>query len=373
MSCVLMIFALATAVGGQTTESEWQAHMQRAQAAFVAGHLAEAAREFQLVLRLNPGNGEANANLGSIYFLQRNWKAAEEALQAALEKRPDLWKAQALLGLCKRRLGNEAEARELLERAIPHLDAGKFKISTEIELIESLYRSGDLDRALAVLANAQSEAPQNPDVLYIAYRIHTDLANQARDTLRLVAPESGRMHELTAQHLVNRGDLTNAIREYEAATKADPQLRGIHYELGEAYMQESVSPESLRHAEEEFRAALVENPSDTNPEAQLGNIALLRNDPDTAVEHFQKVLHRDAGNLLAQQGMGKALLHQNRPAEALPYVERSVQLDGLNPATHYELGMLYRKLGRPTDAERELKAFRELQLPSPLQVGSRNQ
>ncbi len=368
-----MSVALATAVRGQITEGEWQAHMQRAQAAFLVGHLPEAAREFQTVLRLNPGNAGAEANLGSIYFLQQNWSEAAAALQSALAKRPDLWKAQTLLGLCKRRLGNEAEAREVLAKAIPHLDPGKFKTSAEIELIESLYRSGDLDRVQAVLAKAQSEAPQNPDVLYIAYRIHTDLANQARDTLRLVAPQSGRMHELTAQHLVNRGDLTNALREYEAAMKADPQLRGIHYELGEAYMQESVSPESLGHAEEEFRAALAENPSDANAEAQLGNVALLRNNPDTAVEHFRKALQRDPANLLAQQGMGKALLHQNRPEEALPYLERSVQLDGLNPTTHYELGMLYRKLGRSADAERELKAFRELQPPVAVRLGSQNQ
>src|SRR5690242_15412330 len=149
MVCVLAIFGLATTMPGHSTESEWQAHMQRAQAAFVAGHLPEAAREFQLVLRLNPGNAEASANLGSIYFLQQNWSAGAEALQATLAKRPDLWKAQALLGLCKRRLGKEAEARDLLERAIPHLDPGKFKTSAEIELIESLYRSGDLDRAQA--------------------------------------------------------------------------------------------------------------------------------------------------------------------------------------------------------------------------------
>jgi tetratricopeptide (TPR) repeat protein len=367
-----MSLAFTTAVRGQT-EGEWRAHMQRAQAAFVAGHLPEAAQEFQTVLRLDPGNAESEANLGSIYFLQQNWNAADEALQAALAKRGDLWKAQALLGLCKRRLGDEAEARKLLEKAISHLDRGKFKTSAEIELIESLYRSGDLDRAQAVLANAQSEAPQNPDVLYIAYRIHTDLANQARDTLRLVAPQSGRMHELTAQHLVNRGDLTNAIREYEAAMKADPQLRGIHYELGEAYMQQSVSQESLGHAEGEFRAALAENPSDANAEAQLGNVALLRNDPDTAVARFHKALQRDRSNLIAQQGMGKALLHQSRPAEALPYLERAVQLDGLNPTTHYELGMLYRKLGRSTDAERELKAFRELQRSSASQAGSQDQ
>lgn len=346
--------------------------MQRAQAAFLRGDLADAEQEFHRVLRLNPGNAEANANLGSIYFLQRNWNAAADSLQAALEKRPDLWKGQALLGLCKRRLGNDPGARKLLESAIPHLDEGKFKTSAEIELIESLYRSGDLDRSQVVLANAQREAPHNPDVLYIAYRIHTDLANQARDTLHLVAPESGRMHELTAQHLVNRGDLTRAIREYQAAINADSQLRGIHYELGEAYLQQSPSPESLEHAEESFRAALSENPSDANAEAQLGIIALLRTKPENAKEHFQRALHLDSSNALAEGGIGKAFVHQNRPADALPYLEKSVQLDGQNPDTRYQLAMVYRKLGRRTEAEGELKVFRELQQRLSVNPSSQN-
>src|SRR5689334_4140570 len=88
---------------------------------------------------------------------------------------------------------------------------------------------------------------------------------------------------------------------------------------------------------------------------------------------FEKAMQGGAANLLAQQGMGKALLHQSRAAEALPFLERAVQLDGLNPTTHYELGMLYRKLGRSTDAERELKAFRDLQRTNAPQSGSQKE
>ena len=197
-------------------------------------------------------------------------------------------------------------------------------------------------------------------MLYIAYRIHTDLANQARDTLRVIAPNSGRVHQMTAQHLVNRGDLAGAIREYEAALKADPQLRGLHYELGEAYSQESSSPQSLQRAENEFQAAIRENPSDANAEAQLGMLALGRGNTETAIIHFQMCLRIDDSNPLGEQGMGKALMQQDRPAEALTHLERAVQFDSQNPNIRYELATVYRTLGRSADAERELTMFREL-------------
>ncbi len=78
---------------------------------------------------------------------ESNWAAAAKELDAAIAIRPDLWKAQTLLALCARRMGDEKRAREGLKISLPHLEAGPFKTNAEIELIESLYKAGDLDGA----------------------------------------------------------------------------------------------------------------------------------------------------------------------------------------------------------------------------------
>jgi len=356
-------------LSGQAASSDSRMHMRQGQSALVRGDLSTADREFREVLRLDAGNAEAHANLASIQYLRNDWKAASEEFETAISKRPDLWKAQTLLALCKRRLGAEEQGRKGLAAALPHLEAGPFKTNAEIELVESLYKAGDLDGAQVVLVQAQREAPRNPDVLYIAYRVHSDLANLARDQMRLVAPDSGRMHQLTAQHLVNRGDLTGAISEYRAALQADPRLRGIHYELGEALVQQSPSPESLRNAEQEFRAALQETPSDANAEAQLGLIELSRANPEGAVPHFKRAFALDPENALAEQGMGKALVHLDRVPEALPYLEKAVAVSPENSDIHYQLAMVYRTLGRQSDAEREFSAFQKLQQSSRTPIG----
>jgi tetratricopeptide (TPR) repeat protein len=365
---VAWLLASAT-LWSQAPPPDWQTHMQRAQGALVHGDLPAAEREFREVLKIDAENAEAHANLGSIYYLRKDWAAASEQLESAISKRPELWKARTLLALCNRRIGDEKRAREGLTAALPHLEAGPFKTNAEIELTESLYKAGDLDGAQMVLGQAEREAPRNPDVLYIAYRLYTDLANLARDQLRLVAPDSGRMHQLTAQHLVNRGDLIGAIREYEAALKADPRLRGVHYELGEAFVQQSPSPESLRDAEQEFRDALKEDPSNANAEAQLGLIELLRANTEQAMTHFKRAFALDPENALAEQGMGKALVHLDRALEALPYLEKAVQANPENTDIHYQLAMVYRKLGRKADADREFSTFQKLQQSSRMPSG----
>jgi len=335
--------------------------MRRAHDALVQGDLPRAEQALRELLKTNPNDTEAQANLGSVLYLQQNWQAAAEQLSAAVAKQPDLWKAQVLLALCKRRTGEKREAQRLLETALPHLQKSPFKTNASIELLESLYEAGDLDKAQTVLQQTELEDPRNLDVLYIAYRIHTDLANAARDRLRLAGPESGRMHELTAQHLVNRGDLGGAIEEYRAALKADPHLRGIHYEMGEAIAQQSPSPEAQRNAEQEFHEALKENPGDANAAAQLGLIALAQSDATKALANFKRALVLEPDNAIALLGMGKTLAQMEKPSEALTYLQKATAVSPENANAHYQLATTYRKLERKGEADREFEIFRKLQ------------
>ena len=58
--------------------------------------------------------------------------------------------------------------------------------------------------------------------------------------------------------------------------------------------------------------------------------------------------------------LGKALLAEGQPAEALPHLEGAVKAAPGDPAVHYQLGQAYQRLGRAQDAEREFEAFRKL-------------
>ena len=54
----------------------------------------------------------------------------------------------------------------------------------------------------------------------------------------------------------------------------------------------------------------------------------------------------------AQIGMGEALLNQDEPNQALDYLLSASRLmDPAGATVHYQLALLYRKLGRGSDSQ----------------------
>ncbi len=341
-------------------EREIQAHLQKAREALQSGNAGGADREFRAVLTLDPTNTDARGNLGVLRFFQADWAGAAEQFRQVLNTQPSLWKAQALLGICEKRLGHPAEAQRLLEESLPHLNEGTLRIQAGLELIEILYRAGDLEKAGEIVGNLKRANPENVDVLYTAYRVHADLADRARDALAQVAPDSSRMHEIMAQHLVNEGDLSAAIVQYRKALAISPRLGGIHYELGEAILKDSTSDTALQEAEAQFRAALAENPGDAGAEYKLGRVCAQRLDFKSAMQHYARALALRPDHVYTQIGMGEALMEMDEPQKALEHLLAATRLDPLNPTVHYRLASLYRKLGREPSARSEFEEFKKL-------------
>lgn len=341
-------------------QAEIRAHAQKAQDALKSGDRDAAESEFRAILALDPNNIDARGNVGVMRFFQGDWAGAAEQFRQVLKVQPSFWKAQALLGICEKRLGHPGEAKRLLERSVPHLDDGALRVQAGLELVEIPYQAGDLDKAAEIVGTLQHANPANADVLYTAYRIYADLADRARDTLALVAPESSRMHQIMAQHLINEGDIPGAITQYHKALAIDPKLSGIHYELGEAILKDSTSDAALQQAEEQFRAALAENPGDAGAEYRLGRVSAQRLDFTTAVEHYSRALAVRPDYAHAQIALGEALMKMGESQKALEHLLAASRLDPLNPTVHYRLANIYRELGREDDDRRELAAFKKL-------------
>lgn len=349
----------ATPPSGDASRQEIQSHFERAQDALKSGKADVADREFRAVLALDPKNVDARANLGVSQLFQGDYTGAADQFREALKIQPSLWKAQALLGLCERRLGRIDDARRLLENSMPHLEDGTVRTQAGLELIEILYQAHELERAVGVVQLLERSQRPNVDALFTAYRIYTALANDARDALMAIAPDSGRMQQLIAQHLVNAGDLPGAIKHYREALEKSPWLRGIHYELGEAVLLDSSSSSALQEAEKEFRAALAENPGEPNAEYKLGKVFEKRLDFQAAMQHYSRALKLRPDHVDAQIGMGTALMKLDEPAKALDYLLPASRLDPTKVTLHYQLSQVYRKLGRDSDSQHELSVFRE--------------
>ena len=341
-------------------QREIREHLARAQQAMADKQLDSALHEFTAILALDPNNVEARGDLGVVQYLAGNYAEASQNLRAALRLQPALWKAQAILGLCERAQGRFDSARTLLAKSFPHLQDPKLQIRAGMALAELDYQWRDLEKASAVLAVLQKLDPANVDVLYVIYRVHTDLATQARDNLALIAPNSARMHQVLAQHLFTEGDAKGAVAQYREAVRIDPHLPGAHFELGEAILKDSMSEGSQQNAQKEFETALAINPSDAKAEAQLGALFSLHGDVAAALSHYQRAAELSPDDPEAQVGLGKVLMSTGEPEKALQHLLAAVRIDPTNAQAHYRLAQLYRQLARASDAEREMGTFLEL-------------
>jgi len=359
--CCLVICAVNAISGDQAAQQQMQLHFERAQAALKSNLPDAAIQEFRAILALDPKNADARANLGVIAFVQGDYAKASDELRQALKLQPSLWKAQAMLGMSADRLGQFRDAHILLEKSFPHLQDTKIRIQAGIDLAELDYREGEMLKAVQVLLDLEHLDPANVDVLYAAYRVFSTLAGHAMDGIALTHPDSARMHQIMAEHLVNRGDIPAALTQYRMALQADPNSSGAHFELGEALLFSSKSEASYEDARKEFEASLALNHNDAKAESWLGQIFTSKQDMPAALEHYSRAVGLDPNDVDARVGLGKVLIAMGQLEGALSHLLEAVRLDPLNAAAHYRLASVYRELGRTADAHKELAAFSEIQ------------
>ena len=336
-----------------------EAHARQAQEYLRQGQPDRAIAEFNAILAVDPNNLDAHGNLGVTYFFKADYGKAASELRSVLKLRPDLRKIQALLGISEKRAGQLQSAQQDLEQSFPVVEEPKVRIQAGLELIEIYYAESQLDKAAGIAGALKQLAPTDPDILYTAYRIYSNLAGESLLSMAMVAPHSARMHQVMAQEMARQGNIEGAIAHYREAVKMEPRLPGLHFELAEA-LNLSTVPADQEQVEPEYKAALADNPFDEKAECRLGDLALRGSDLDNALGHYRKALELQPGDAEASLGAGKTLTLMHRMTDAEPYLKRAAQLEPFTATTHYRLSLVYRAAGRTADAQHEMEEFQRL-------------
>jgi tetratricopeptide (TPR) repeat protein len=312
------------------------------------------------IASLDPKNLNAQGNLGVLLFFQGSYPEAIPHMRAALQMQPDLWRIEALMGIAEKRTGDPKTAQNHLERAFSNLDDKKIQIQAGLELVELYSASAQLDKALSVAAKLEELAPQNPQILLVAYQISRQMMDQSLLTMTMAAPDSAEMHMIMAGELGRQGDHTNAIAQYREAIRLNPSLPGAHFELAEQ-LRTSSDPALNAQAEDEYKAAIRVNQYDELSWRQLGGILAAKGDYKTAEEDYRKALALQPKDSDARTGLAIVLISLNQTNEAISLLEDAVKDDPTNLVAHYRLSMLYRRAGRTAEAQREMETFQHYQ------------
>jgi tetratricopeptide (TPR) repeat protein len=355
---LLLGVAFCLSQATQDKQQEFAAHIQKAKGYLDQKQPALAIPEFQAAVAIDPTSVDAQANLGVLLFFQGRAADAIPHFRAALEGQPGLPKIQGLLGMAESRTLDFANARKDMEAALPSIPDPLFQMQLGLELVGLETGSGDLEKAAGVIEQLRKAAPDNPEVLYAAYRTYTDLAGESMLALSLAAPDSAQMHQLLAHEDSRQGNTNGAIAQYRKAIAVNPHLPGVHFELAEL-LHTSTDEAVKREAEQEYRAALLENPQDEKAILRLAELDAQKGNREQSYQEYTKAVALQPADADAKLGLAKTLIEINQSDKALPLLEEAVQLEPTNATAHYRLATLYRKMGRADDAKREMELYKK--------------
>lgn len=350
---------IALAQAPAQTSTQIRDHFQRAQRALQANDSGTAEAEFRSVLALDSKNPGARVGIGVLEMGRGDCRAASDEFHSALAVEPSSAKALALLGICQSRLG-DSSARASLQKSFQKLQEKPLRVQVGMELASLYEREGDTEGAGYVMRQLVDLDPDNPDILFAAQRIYSDLADDTLTKLAVVAPRSARMQQAIAEKLINAGDLKGAIGHYRKALQIDPRISGVHYELGEAILQFAHSDTAAQaEAQKELEAAMAAEGDSAKTECELAELAMLQSAPDRALAHYRRAYELNPNEVQADIGLA-TLAMPDKPQEAIKYLRLALQSDPLNGSAHYRLARAYILVGMTDESQKELQLFGEI-------------
>ncbi len=312
--------------------------------------------ELKQVAVLDPANVEARGNLGVLLYFRSDYAGAIPNLRAALKAKPELWKIQALLGMAEEQEGDLQASRNDLETAFPHLTDAKVQLDAGEVLIDLYSNGGDLEKASSIVSTLLAARPTDAWLLYLSYRIHSDMANRAILSMAIADPGSAELHQAMARELAKQGETDPAIAAYREALRINPRLPGAHTELGDLFYH-SQDEKLQAAAASEFQAALDVNPKDEKAELATGVLAARRGDLKTAYTDDSRALQLEPADGDACTELAKVLIQMDRKDEARQLLERAVQIDPSNYVAHFRLSTLYRQQGKTDEAKQQVEIY----------------
>jgi anaphase-promoting complex subunit 3 len=130
----------------------------------------------------------------------------------------------------------------------------------------------------------------------------------------------------------------------------------VHFLHGTIYSFEKRSEE----AAEEFRLELKVSPNHAQAMVQLAFIALEDSRLDEALPLAKRAASIETNDALAHYALGRVLLAAEKFQESASELEWAKKLAPASARVRYQLSRVYRRLGRPADAERESAVFEAL-------------
>jgi len=256
-----------------------------------------------------------------------------------------------------------------LEEARKRLEETKSKEGETYETLfleaRILFSEQRFLEALKTLERCLRQQRRDPEVYklvaFSAIRAdRVDIAESALKSAMELAPNDYLTHFHLGALYYTGNHFLQAEPELQVAVRLNPEHMPALLFLGltqEEIGQEATAIETYHKAIEITERRHLD---DELPHLYLGRLLYRLNRLDEGRPFVEEAIRRNPRSAEGLCLLAKMYITQERQADALPLLTRSIEVDPSYPEPHYLLSRICVKGGRNSEAQRELKAFEEL-------------
>ncbi len=375
LSAVLAFSSLSPAsiLAQATRQQAEEQYASAGQTALAAGQYPEAQAAFEKLAKLDPEVAEVHATLAVVDFKLRDYEQAVSEAQTAQKIKPGLPGLDSLIGLSLAELGRFEPALPALQKGFEHGGDPTTRRLCGLQLLRAYTGLQRDEDAVTMALELNRLYPNDPEILYHTGRTYGNYAFLTLHKLQAVAPTSVWRHQAAAEAFESEGAANAAIGEYREVLKLDPHRPKIHYRIGRTLLerfQQTHAPEDRAAAEREFEQELELDPGNANALYELGEIHRQAGEFDQARPLFEAALQYYPDFQEAMVGLAATLLAQQKPALAVPHLQKALALNAEDEVAWYRLAQAERTLGHTEEQKKALAQFQRLRSQIAQQKGT---
>lgn len=359
---VTMALPMADVCLGQTAATQ-DSERQMAIAGEQQGNYVEAETAWRAFLEAHPASAEPYAHLGFLEARQERYKLAVPLYRKAFALDPTMPGLRLNLGLS---LFKSGAMKDAIQTLIPLLKESPTS-SSEAQRLNVLigmshYGLGEYAAAIPYLKKATTHDTQSLWLRLalaqscLALKQFPCVLDVNREILALNA-ESAEADMLAGEALDEMRDHAGAIREFQAAAKADPKMPNVHFVLGYVLWTQN----QIEDAAKEFSAELANTPDHPQALIYLADVDIKLSDIAGALPLLEKAIRIDPKIALGHLDLGIVYASLGRRTEALREMKIAEEQSPNDQNIHYRLARLYKSIGRNDEAKAEFDKTRSVQ------------
>jgi tetratricopeptide (TPR) repeat protein len=305
---------------------------------------------FKKAVALNPKSMNALVSLGSFYQTRGRFPEAEQVFRRAIETAaddPSPRLSLASLYMAENKPGQAEDFLRQSKKDFPN-DAVGYRM-----LGDFYFANNQLDKATAEYAALYQDHPKDLVVKknYIQLLILKDRLDEARklnDEVVKAKRDDPDAQVYKGEIEIRSGKASDAVNTLQAVLKNDPDNAVAHYQLGLAFDQLG----NTNRAEAEWRNAVRLRPDIVEAYRALAGVAIHRGDPGELAKDADQIIALQPASPDGYLLRAVADIDRKEFSTADEYIHRSLEKEPNNPGAYVQLGNLRMAQNKYAEAQK---------------------